>query len=125
MRHRNSGRQLSRTSSHRKALFMNMANALIRHELIQTTLPKAKELRRYIEPLVTTAKVDGVHPRRMAFSQLRDKATVGKLFQEIGPRYQARQGGYIRILKCGYRRGDAAPMAYVEFVDRPGAPEAE
>ena len=125
MRHRNSGRQLSRTSSHRKALFMNMANALIRHELICTTVPKAKELRRYIEPLVTRAKLDGVHPRRLAFSQLRDKETVGKLFTDIGPRYTARPGGYIRILKCGYRRGDAAPMAYVEFVDRPGAPEAE
>lgn len=125
MRHRYSGRHLNITSSHRKALLMNMANALIHHELIQTTLPKAKELRRYIEPLITSAKKDALHHRRMAFNQLRDREAVSKLFKELGPRYTLRPGGYVRILKCGFRRGDNAPMAYIEFVQRPGAPEAE
>lgn len=125
MRHRNSGRLLNRTSSHRKALFMNMANALVTHELIKTTLPKAKELRSYIEPLITRAKTDGVHQRRFIFDRLRDKAVVAKLFTDLGPRYQGRPGGYVRILKCGFRRGDNAPMCYIEFVDRPGAPSAD
>ncbi|MBK1699915.1 50S ribosomal protein L17 [Thiococcus pfennigii] len=119
MRHRNAGRQLNRTSAHREAMFRNMANALFRHELIKTTLPKAKDLRRVAEPLITLAKDDSVHARRLAFARLRDKEMVGKLFAELGPRYQARPGGYLRILKCGYRAGDAAPMAYVELVDRP------
>ena len=119
MRHRNAGRQLSRTSSHREAMFRNMAASLFRHGLIKTTLPKAKELRRVAEPLITMAKMDSVHRRRLAFSRLRDKEVVGKLFAELGPRYQQRPGGYLRILKCGFRAGDAAPMAYVELVDRP------
>jgi large subunit ribosomal protein L17 len=119
MRHRNSGRQLSRNSSHRKATMQNMAASLFRHEVIKTTVPKAKELRRVAEPLITLAKTDSVHTRRVAFSRLRDKEVVGKLFQELGPRYQARPGGYMRILKCGFRPGDNAPMAYVELVDRP------
>jgi large subunit ribosomal protein L17 len=119
MRHRNSGRQLSRNSSHRKATMQNMAASLFRHEVIKTTVPKAKELRRVAEPLITLAKTDSVHTRRMAFSRLRDKEVVGKLFQDLGPRYQARPGGYMRILKCGFRPGDNAPMAYVELVDRP------
>ncbi|MBK1645110.1 50S ribosomal protein L17 [Thiocapsa imhoffii] len=119
MRHRNAGRQLNRTSSHREAMFRNMASSLFRHELIKTTLPKAKELRRVAEPLITLAKSDSVHARRLAFARLRDKEAVGKLFVELGPRYQARPGGYLRILKCGFRPGDAAPMAYVELVDRP------
>ena len=119
MRHRHSGRQLNRNSSHRKAMFRNMATSLVEHELIKTTLPKAKELRRVAEPLITLAKVDSVANRRLAFDRLRDKAAVGKLFTELGPRYQDRPGGYIRILKCGYRTGDKAPMAYVELVDRP------
>ncbi len=119
MRHMNSGRKLNRTSSHRKAMFQNMATSLIVHEAIRTTLPKAKELRRVAEPLITLAKVDGVANRRLAFSRLRDKAAVGKLFTEIGPRYVARPGGYLRILKAGFRAGDSAPMAYVELVDRP------
>ena len=118
MRHRKSGRHLNRTSSHRDAMFRNMANSLFRHELIKTTLPKAKELRRVAEPLITMAKSDSVHKRRLAFSRLRDKEIVGKLFTELGPRYDSRPGGYLRILKCGYRPGDAAPMAYVELVDR-------
>jgi large subunit ribosomal protein L17 len=100
-------------------MFRNMAGSLFRHELIKTTLPKAKELRRVAEPLITLAKEDSVHKRRIAFARLRDKAAVGKLFSELGPRYQERPGGYLRILKCGYRAGDAAPMAYVELVDRP------
>jgi large subunit ribosomal protein L17 len=127
MRHRNSGRQLNRNSSHRQAMFRNMANALFRHELIRTTLPKAKELRRVAEPLITLSKDDSVSRRRLAFARLRDKETVGKLFAELGPRYKARPGGYLRILKCGYREGDAAPMAYVELVGRPvsEAPEGE
>lgn len=119
MRHRKAGRQLNRTSSHREAMFRNMAASLFRHELIKTTLPKAKELRRVAEPLITLAKSDSVHKRRLAFARLRDKEVVGKLFVELGPRYQARPGGYLRILKCGYRASDAAPMAYVELVDRP------
>ena len=119
MRHRHSGRQLNRNSSHRKAMFRNMTASLVEHELIRTTLPKAKELRRYAEPIITLAKSDSVANRRLAFSRTRDKKVVGKLFDELGPRYQERQGGYIRILKCGYRTGDKAPMAYVELVDRP------
>ena len=119
MRHQNSGRKLNRTSAHRKALFKNLSLALFREELIKTTLPKAKELRRFAEPLITLAKTDGVANRRVAFSRLRDKQVVGKLFVELGPRYRARPGGYLRILKCGYRAGDNAPMAYVELVDRP------
>ena len=119
MRHRQSGRQLNRNSSHRKAMFRNMTVSLVEHELIKTTLPKAKELRSYAEPLITLAKNDSVANRRLAFDRVRNKAAVGKLFSELGPRYQARPGGYIRILKCGYRAGDKAPMAYVELVDRP------
>ena len=119
MRHRKSGRKLNRNSSHRNAMFRNMACSLIEHELIKTTVPKAKELRRVAEPLITMAKVDSVAKRRLAFSRLRDDAIVAKLFSEIGPRYQDRPGGYIRILKAGYRDGDKAPMAYVELVDRP------
>ena len=119
MRHRNTGRYFSRTSSHRKAMFRNMTTSLVEHELIKTTLPKAKELRRYAEPLITLAKSDSVANRRLAFSRLRDKEAVGKLFTQLGPRYSARPGGYIRILKCGLRAGDKAPMAYVELVDRP------
>ena len=119
MRHRQSGRQLNRNSSHRKAMFRNMTASLVEHELIKTTVPKAKELRRVAEPLITLAKNDSVANRRLAFDRLRDKAAVGKLFSELGPRYQERPGGYIRILKCGYRAGDKAPMAYVELVDRP------
>jgi len=121
MRHLKSGRKLNRTSSHRTAMFRNMASSLITHEVIKTTLPKAKELRRVAEPLITLAKVDGVANRRLAFARLRDQAAVGKLFTEIGPRYRERKGGYLRILKCGFRHGDAAPMAYVELVDRPQA----
>jgi large subunit ribosomal protein L17 len=124
MRHRKSGRKLNRNSSHRKAMFANMANSLIQHEVIRTTLPKAKELRRVAEPLITLAKEDSVHKRRIAFSRLRDKESVGKLFNELGPRYKARPGGYLRILKCGYRSGDNAPMALVELVDRPEEAQA-
>ncbi|BFM14295.1 50S ribosomal protein L17 [Maricurvus nonylphenolicus] len=119
MRHRQSGRQLNRNSSHRKAMFKNMSISLVEHELIKTTLPKAKELRRVLEPLITLGKKDSVANRRLAFSRLGNKAAVGKLFNELGPRYESRPGGYIRILKCGYRTGDKAPMAYVELVDRP------
>ena len=119
MRHRKSGRQLNRNSSHRKAMFRNMACSLIEHEVIRTTVPKAKELRRVAEPLITLAKSDSVANRRLAFSRMRSKAAVGKLFSEIAPRYQERPGGYTRILKCGFRAGDAAPMAFVELVDRP------
>jgi large subunit ribosomal protein L17 len=118
MRHRKSGRKLNRNSSHRKAMFRNMTCSLIEHELIKTTLPKAKELRRVIEPMITLAKNDSVSKRRLAFSRLRSDAAVGKLFAELGPRYQDRPGGYLRILKAGYREGDKAPMAYVELVDR-------
>ena len=119
MRHQYSGRKLNRTSSHREAMFKNMASSLFKHELIRTTLPKAKELRRVAEPLITLAKTDGVANRRLAFSRLRDKEAVGKLFVELGPRYKERPGGYLRILKCGFRDGDNAPMAYVELVGRP------
>ena len=119
MRHQKAGRKFSRTSSHRQAMFSNMAASLIKHELIRTTLPKAKELRRVAEPLITMAKTDGVANRRLAFARLRDKEAVGTLFTVLGPRYTARPGGYLRILKCGYRAGDNAPMAYVELVDRP------
>ncbi len=119
MRHRESGRKLNRNSSHRKAMFRNMVASLVEHELIKTTLPKAKELRRYAEPLITLSKNDSVANRRLAFDRLRDKAAVGKLFNELGPRYGTRPGGYLRILKCGFRAGDKAPMAYVELVDRP------
>lgn len=124
MRHRNSGRALGRNSSHRTALFKNLTNALLREELIKTTLPKAKELRRFAEPLITLAKTDGVAQRRLAFARLRDKMVVGKLFVELGPRYRDRPGGYLRILKCGFRDGDNAPMAMVELVGRP-LPEAQ
>jgi large subunit ribosomal protein L17 len=125
MRHRKSGRQLNRNSSHRKAMFSNMANSLFQHEIIKTTLPKAKELRRVAEPLITMAKEDSVAKRRLAFSRLRDDAAVGKLFNELGPRYKERAGGYTRIMKCGFRPGDAAPMAYIELVDRPQSGSAE
>jgi len=119
MRHMKSGRKFNRTSSHREAMFKNMASSLFKHELIRTTLPKAKELRRVAEPLITLAKTDGVANRRLAFSRLRDKEAVGKLFVELGPRYKERPGGYLRVLKCGFRAGDNAPMAYVELVGRP------
>ena len=125
MRHRKSGRQLNRNSSHRQAMFRNMAVSLFQHELIKTTLPKAKELRGVAEPLITLSKIDNVAKRRLAFSRLRDKEIVGKLFNELGPRYKERPGGYIRILKCGFRDGDKAPMAYVELVDRPIPEDAE
>ena len=121
MRHLKSGRKLNRNSSHRKAMFRNMANSLFQHEIIKTTVPKAKELRRVAEPLLTLAKSDSVAHRRQAFNRLRDKVSVGKLFEELGPRYVDRPGGYLRIMKCGYRTGDKAPMAYVELVDRPRA----
>ena len=119
MRHLKSGRQLNRNSSHRKAMFRNMANSLFEHEIIKTTVPKAKELRRVAEPLLTLAKIDSVAHRRLAFDRLRSKSAVGKLFDLLGPRYVERPGGYLRIMKCGYRSGDKAPMAYVELVDRP------
>ncbi|SVB44077.1 uncharacterized protein METZ01_LOCUS196931 [marine metagenome] len=119
MRHRESGRKLNRNSSHRKAMFRNMAVSLIEHEMIKTTLPKAKELRRIAEPLITMAKIDNVAKRRLAFSRLRDRNIVTKLFNELGPRYKERPGGYLRILKCGFRAGDKAAMAIVELVDRP------
>ncbi len=119
MRHRNSGRNFSRTTAHRESMFRNMAASLFKHEIIRTTLPKAKELRRVAEPLITISKNDGVANRRLAFARLRDKEAVGKLFVELGPRYKERAGGYLRILKCGFRAGDNAPMAYVELVDRP------
>lgn len=119
MRHRKSGRHFNRTSSHRQAMFKNMAVSLFEHEIIKTTVPKAKELRRVAEPLITLAKVDSVANRRLAFARTRSKEAVGKLFTDLGPRYQNRPGGYIRIMKCGFRAGDNAPMAYVELVDRP------
>jgi large subunit ribosomal protein L17 len=119
MRHRNSNRKLNRTSSHRQAMLRNMATSLLRHEIIKTTLPKAKELRRVAEPLITLGKSATLANRRLAFSRLRDRDIVGKLFSELGPRYLARNGGYLRILKCGFRNGDNAPMALVELVDRP------
>lgn len=118
MRHGNIGRNLSRTSSHRKAMFMNMMVSLLRHETIKTTLPKAKELRRFFEPMITLGKEDSVHRRRTAFSRLRDREMVQKLFNDLGPFYKSRPGGYLRILKCGYRQGDNAPMAIVQLVDR-------
>ena len=124
MRHRHTGRQLNRNASHRKAMFRNMTNSLVEHEMIRTTLPKAKELRRFAEPLITLAKQDSVANRRLAFDRTRSKDVVGKLFTELGPRYDARPGGYIRILKCGFRTGDKAPMAYVELVDRPVVEDA-
>lgn len=123
MRHRNSGRQLNRNSSHRSAMFKNMATSLFRHEVIKTTLPKAKELRRVAEPLITRAKTDSVANRRLVFSRLRDREIVTKLFAVLGPRYKERPGGYLRILKCGFRRGDKAPMALVELLDRPSEDE--
>ncbi|WP_373083383.1 50S ribosomal protein L17 [Zhongshania sp.] len=125
MRHRHSGRQLNRNSSHRKAMFRNMTASLVEHEMIKTTLPKAKELRGYAEPLITLSKVDSVANRRLAFARLRCNAAVGKLFTDLGPRYEGRPGGYIRIMKCGLRAGDKAPMAYVELVDRPALEEAD
>lgn len=125
MRHRKSGRKLGRNSSHRKAMFRNMATSLVRHEMIKTTVPKAKELRRVVEPLITLAKVDGVANRRLAFNRLRDKEAVGKLFSDLGPRFKDRPGGYLRILKTGPRPGDAAPMAIVQLVDGPAGEQAE
>ncbi|RJG50703.1 50S ribosomal protein L17 [Motilimonas pumila] len=125
MRHRKSGRQLNRNSSHRQAMFRNMASSLVTHEVIKTTLPKAKELRRVIEPLITLAKQDSVANRRLAFARTRDNSVVGKLFNELGPRYESRPGGYTRILKCGFRAGDNAPMAYIELVERPVVEAAE
>ena len=125
MRHRKSGRQLNRNSSHRKAMFSNMAGSLVKHEIIKTTLPKAKELRSVIEPLITLAKTDSVANRRLAFARTRDKEVVGKLFSELGPRFSERPGGYTRILKCGFRAGDNAPMAYIELLDRPVAEETQ
>ena len=125
MRHRKSGRKLNRNSSHRKAMFKNMAASLVEHELIRTTLPKAKELRMIAEPLITLSKNDSVANRRLAFARTRDNGVVAKLFNELGPRYKDRPGGYIRILKCGFRTGDAAPMAYVELVDRPVVEEID
>lgn len=125
MRHRHSGRQLNRNSPHRKAMFRNMTVSLVEHEVIKTTLAKAKELRTVAEPLITLAKNDSVANRRLAFSRVRDKSAVGKLFSELGPRYAQRPGGYVRILKCGYRAGDKAPMAYVELVDRPTDDEGQ
>ena len=125
MRHRKSGRKFNRTSSHRKAMFSNMAASLLTHEVIRTTLPKAKELRRVAEPLITLSKEDSVAHRRLAFARLRNRAVVTKLFNELGPRYRVRPGGYLRILRCGFRPGDSAPMAYVELVDRPTSVAAE
>ena len=125
MRHRKTGRQLNRNSSHRSAMFQNMTVSLLRHEIIKTTLPKAKELRRIAEPFITMAKTDSVHRRRVAFSRLRDRDMVTKLFNDLGPRYRERPGGYLRILKAGYRSGDQAPMAYIEMVDRPHAEAGE
>ncbi|MBL1260207.1 MAG: 50S ribosomal protein L17 [Thiotrichaceae bacterium] len=119
MRHRQTGRKLNRTSSHREAMFKNMSASLVTHEMIRTTLPKAKELRGVIEPLITLAKSDSVANRRLAFARVRDRDVVTKLFNELGPRYKERPGGYVRVLKCGFRDGDSAPMAIVELVDRP------
>ena len=124
MRHRKAGRKLNRTASHRKAMFQNLSQALIKHEQIVTTLPKAKELRRVIEPLITLAKTDSVANRRLAFARTRDNEVVAKLFNELGPRFAARPGGYTRIMKCGFRTGDKAPMAYIELLDRPAKEEA-
>lgn len=119
MRHNNALRKLNRSSSHRAAMFRNMSNSLLRHEIIKTTLPKAKELRRYVEPVITLSKKPSLSNKRLVFNRLRDRENVTKLFLELGPRYSARPGGYIRILKFGYRKGDNAPMALVELVDRP------
>ena len=124
MRHRHSGRQLNRNSSHRKAMFRNMASSLVKHGVIKTTVAKAKELRMVVEPLITLAKTDSVANRRLAFARTQDKEVVGILFNELGARYQERPGGYTRILKCGYRTGDKAPMAYIELVDRPVVEDA-
>ena len=124
MRHRQSGRQLNRNSSHRKAMFRNMASSLVKHGVIKTTVAKAKELRMVVEPLITLAKTDSVANRRLAFARTQDKEVVGILFNELGERYQERPGGYTRILKCGFRTGDKAPMAYIELVDRPVVEEA-
>ncbi|WP_045225993.1 50S ribosomal protein L17 [Methyloterricola oryzae] len=123
MRHGNSGRKFSITSSHKKALFRNMMVSLFQNEIIKTTLPKAKEIRRYAEPLITLSKNDTLAAKRLAFARLRDREAVTKLFNELGPRYAGRPGGYLRVLKCGFRAGDSAPMAYVELVDRPEQPE--
>ena len=122
MRHKNSGRRLSRNSPHRRAMYRNMATSLLMHETIRTTLPKAKELRRVVEPLITLAKLDGVSRRRLAFDRLRDDAAVGRLFTELGPRFKSRPGGYLRILKTGFRAGDSAPMAIVQLLDQPEKP---
>ncbi len=124
MRHANGYRKLNRTSSHRAAMFRNMAVSLLRHEAIRTTLPKAKELRRVVEPLITLGKKPSLANRRLAFDRLRDREIVGKIFGELGPRYATRNGGYLRILKIGFRVGDNAPMAYVELMDRPPATDA-
>ena len=124
MRHRHSGRQLNRNSSHRKAMFRNMASSLVKHGVIKTTVAKAKELRMVVEPLITLAKIDSVANRRLAFARTQDKEVVGILFNELGARYQERPGGYTRILKCGFRTGDKAPMAYIELVDRPVVEDA-
>ncbi|RHW76760.1 MULTISPECIES: 50S ribosomal protein L17 [Colwelliaceae] len=124
MRHRHSGRQLNRNSSHRKAMFRNMASSLVKHGVIKTTVAKAKELRMVVEPLITLAKTDSVANRRLAFARTQDKEVVGILFSELGARYQDRPGGYTRILKCGFRTGDKAPMAYIELVDRPVVEDA-
>ena len=125
MRHRNGLRKLNRTSAHRQAMFRNMANSLLRHEVIKTTLPKAKELRRVVEPLITLGKKPSLSNRRLAFSRLRDRDMVVKLFDELGPRFSARNGGYLRILKFGFRDGDNAPMALVELLDRPAEAEGD
>ena len=124
MRHGNGLRKLNRTSSHRLAMLRNMANSLLRHEVIKTTLPKAKELRRVVEPLITLGKTPSLANRRLAFNRLRDRDIVGKVFNELGPRFASRNGGYLRILKCGFRVGDNAPMAFVELLDRPADAEA-
>ena len=123
MRHRLSGRKLNRTSSHRHAMFRNMTSSLVEHEIIKTTLAKAKELRMFAEPLITIAKEDSLANRRLVFDRTRNKVAVGKLFTNLGPRFATRAGGYTRIIKCGYRKGDKAPMAYIELVDRPAAQE--
>ena len=123
MRHRKSGRHLNRSRAHYHAMFRNMTASLVKEEIIRTTVPKAKELRRVVEPLVTRAKIDTVSNRRVVFSRVRDRVCVSKLFGDLGPRYKGRPGGYIRIIRCGYRAGDSAPMAYVEFVDRPAVGE--
>ena len=125
MRHRNGLRKLNRTSSHRQAMFRNMANSLLQHEVIKTTLPKAKELRRVVEPMITLGKKPSLSNRRLAFDRLRDRDMVVKLFDELGPRFANRNGGYLRILKCGFRDGDNAPMAYVELLDRPDVEAVE